>query len=1032
MSLLLPPILVSMALAYSVSLSLKDIMILYGTAKVERTDEDSLCKVRGWYLELFVVSNFKFEFSSSPTNQIKKSLKTHLHFFQLAFLNKTTIASRKRRQRGRKIGQLYSSNNPSSKEQAKEEVIIIISIMGKQNKRARKFLAKGGVQGRLENGGTIVKKGKIHHNTNTNKRSKADAAGHNNDDKEPQSASRPKKTAAASAGDKNDKNGDFLGAKNIANLDMDSFFSTVNLALEEQQLADGTDSEDDDDVDSDDSETEQAAPPPSKKKTKTNKNSKGDGDDDSNSSSDADDDAGDDSGSDDEDVEAAERRMKKEMSNLTKSDPAFHKFLNENESSLLEFGQDDDDDDDDDEGDSNGEKAKTDKKAKDDDDTIHLTPELLQTLEKGAFTAHGLKSLRKLVNAYRSACHLADVAGGAAGDTDGDGGRGKSYHIDSSIVFDKLMVLVLERGHEEFRHHLQLLENSSNSSSSSRKDTDAENFGDKNSNHSDENSGNASATDSSGDMKVEVNDNKPIHPKTLENAPRWSDVQPVLRSFFRSTMHILSQGQSDTGGGSKEPELLTFILKALSNYIPLLTPFPRLADAMLKTLNMLWSGAPSLDSSQDYQVVRLHAFFRIRQLALTQPFPFIENVLKKTYLAYTKRAKFATGTTAVAALTSSSHAGTASLPTLTFMGNCLVELYSLDYDSSYQHAFVYIRELALQLRTYMQKKTAVAFQQVYCWQFVHSLHVWVAILAQTATQEQQQGGGSAASSTLMQSLVYPLTEITIGTARLAPCPVRHLPLRLHCIRLLQQLAAATETFIPTTLLLLDCLDWKEWYLKPKKTGGSKKGKKKNDKAGGGVAANSNTRGISMAMLLKLPKDDTLRTQEQLEPAMTEIFLLLEREVDLYRYSAGFPEFSIRIVQRLQAFVKQVCNQRWQRFAQACLEKCHAHAAAAITARSKLEVAPKDVSQLECIRPADAPSMGQRHLAAVDKEQKLALAAMNMSTETMDDVTTNNNKKKKNKNDASDDMSVDSDDHDDDDSDSDDDSDDDEKEEDSQD
>jgi nucleolar complex protein 2 len=339
----------------------------------------------------------------------------------------------------------------------------------------------------------------------------------------------------------------------------------------------------------------------------------------------------------------------------------------------------------------------------------------------------------------------------------------------------------------------------------------------------------------------------------------------------------------------------------------------------------------------------------------------------------------------------------------------LVELYSLDYDSSYQHAFVYIRQLALQLRTYMQKKTTVAFQQVYCWQFVHSLHVWVAILAQAAQPQQQQG--SPASSALMQSLVYPLTEIIIGTARLVPCPVRHLPLRLHCIRLLQQLAAATETFIPTTLLLLDCLDWKEWYLKPKKTGGAKKGsKKKKDKAGGGVAANSNTRGISMAMLLKLPKEDTLRTQEQLEPAMTEIFLLLEREVDLYRYSAGFPEFSIRIVQRLQTFVKQVRNQRWQRFAQACLEKCHAHAATAISARSKLDVAPKDVSQLECIRPPDAPSMGQRHLAAVDKEQKLALAAMNMSSLS---APTNNTKKSK-----SDDMSVDSDDQDDENEDSD--------------
>jgi hypothetical protein len=37
------------------------------------------------------------------------------------------------------------------------------------------------------------------------------------------------------------------------------------------------------------------------------------------------------------------------------------------------------------------------------------------------------------------------------------------------------------------------------------------------------------------------------------------------------------------------------------------------------------------------------------------------------------------------------------------------------------------------------------------------------------------------------------------------------------VGLLQQLAAAAEVFIPTTSLLLDCLEWKEWHLKPKKT-----------------------------------------------------------------------------------------------------------------------------------------------------------------------------------------------------------------------
>jgi hypothetical protein len=73
-------------------------------------------------------------------------------------------------------------------------------------------------------------------------------------------------------------------------------------------------------------------------------------------------------------------------------------------------------------------------------------------------------------------------------------------------------------------------------------------------------------------------------------------------------LHVMSE--------AKEPELVTFILKSL--YARYMTPFPHIAESMLKTLTGLWS-AP-LDSSEDYQVVRLNAFSAFDN-ALTQPFP---------------------------------------------------------------------------------------------------------------------------------------------------------------------------------------------------------------------------------------------------------------------------------------------------------------------------------------------------------------------------------------------------------------------------
>ncbi len=90
------------------------------------------------------------------------------------------------------------------------------------------------------------------------------------------------------------------------------------------------------------------------------------------------------------------------------------------------------------------------------------------------------------------------------------------------------------------------------------------------------------------------------------------------------------------------------------------------------------------------------AFLRIRQAAAVLPFPFLEHCLKGAYLAYARSAKFMSES---------------SLPGLMLMGNCLVELYGLDMASSYQHAFVYLRQLALHLRAAYTKKTPEALHK---------------------------------------------------------------------------------------------------------------------------------------------------------------------------------------------------------------------------------------------------------------------------------------------------------------------------------
>jgi nucleolar complex protein 2 len=640
--------------------------------------------------------------------------------------------------------------------------------MVKVSKATRKFNAKGGVKKALEKG-TLG--GKKMRNTNKNKK--------NLDDSEvakKQAVEKHKAEAYHQEQEEKRNQNDFTSSDNLGDLDLDSFLNTITHAHSDDGSSVDQVEEDDDDDMQDISE-----------------------------SSDEDDDIDDDFYSD-EDVEAAEARMQSELAKLAESDPDFHEYLQKNEASLLDFQTNEDDDDDN----MDHEDNEPDENALSNE--VLVDAKVLHSIEYGAFHSHGLKPLRRLIAAYVSACHMADTKDESEMNT---GGSNRKYLIQSSTVFDKLMVSCLSKCHEEFRFHL--------------------------------------LNDENGELDV----NKPINPRTFTKSARWADLNVSIKSFMKATLHLMNE--------AKEAKLLVFILKSLANYIPYLSAIQNIGKMMLKSLANLWSSTS--DASEEYQSVRVNAFLRIRQLALTQPFPFIELCLKTAYLSYAKSAKFANASS-VSSL----------LPQITFMGNCVVELYSLDYASSYQHAFIYIRQLALHLRSALQKKTPESFRVVYCWQYMHCLKLWTAVLAATCGK----AGDGDDEAGLLRSLIYPLVEIIFGVARLIPT-TRHLPLRLHCARYLQQLAACSETFIPTTSILLDVFDLKEMTMAPKRDSKSK----------------DDVRGVRLAVILKLPKDSPLRSVEQLDSCLSEVFLLLNREVDLYKYSAGCPEFYVRICQRLR-------------------------------------------------------------------------------------------------------------------------------------
>lgn len=155
----------------------------------------------------------------------------------------------------------------------------------------------------------------------------------------------------------------------------------------------------------------------------------------------------------------------------------------------------------------------------------------------------------------------------------------------------------------------------------------------------------------------------------------------------------------------------------------------------------------------------------------------LHHVLKAMYLSYVRNSKFVSPN---------------SLPGINFMRRSLVEMFALDLNVSYQHAFLYIRQLAIHLRNAVILKKKDSFQAVYNWQFINSIRLWSDLLGATTNKPQ------------LQPLIYPLVTITTGVIRLVPT-AQYFPLRFHCLQSLINLAKETNTFIPVLPLIFEVL-----------------------------------------------------------------------------------------------------------------------------------------------------------------------------------------------------------------------------------
>lgn len=250
--------------------------------------------------------------------------------------------------------------------------------------------------------------------------------------------------------------------------------------------------------------------------------------------------------------------------------------------------------------------------------------------------------------------------------------------------------------------------------------------------------------------------------KQPHKCKKWNKIRSSLKDYLTDLTKLLEHVSS--------ANILIVLLKHLHQIVPMVASFSTLIKPILKRLVSLWSTSE--------ETVRVLAFLSILKITRSQQTTLLNTVLKAMYLSYIRNSKFVSPST---------------LPSINFMRRSLTEMFALDLNVSYQHVFLYIRQLAIHLRNALTLKKKDSFQAVYNWQFINSLRLWVELLCATTNKSQ------------LQPLIFPLVSIIVGTIKLIPT-AQFFPLRFHCVQILIQLSKETRTFVPILPFILEVLN----------------------------------------------------------------------------------------------------------------------------------------------------------------------------------------------------------------------------------